>query len=301
MRARNQLHPVQHRHRIEPLGGEDEAEIVAKRLLSTLVEPFSFAGAIVDQHASLGVVVWDKTSKSTTEVVQSADVALYEAKRQGKGHLVVYSSGMHQQAVGRFTLAQELERALNADELSMHYQPIINLSTNDVVGFEALMRWQHPEQGQIPPNVFIPLAEESDLILELGFFALHEAVALASTISSLIILIVSLAPGATPARLLSAVLQLNLREIGKLLPGASMGFLWFGSIILYSISTVKLGDLGTSIGWPLFLASIVVASTIFGFLTGEWEKTGTRPKRTMILGVGFLVVAIGILSYAGRP
>jgi L-rhamnose-H+ transport protein len=85
------------------------------------------------------------------------------------------------------------------------------------------------------------------------------------------------------------------------LVGASMGFLWFGSIILYSISTVKLGDLGTSIGWPLFLASIVVASTIFGFLTGEWEKTGTRPKRTMILGVGFLVVAIGILSYAGRP
>lgn len=85
------------------------------------------------------------------------------------------------------------------------------------------------------------------------------------------------------------------------LVGATMGFLWFGSIILYSISTVKLGDLGTSIGWPLFLASIVVASTIFGALTGEWARTGTRPIRTMILGVGFLVLAIAILSYAGRP
>jgi L-rhamnose-H+ transport protein len=85
------------------------------------------------------------------------------------------------------------------------------------------------------------------------------------------------------------------------LVGASMGFLWFGSIILYSISTVKLGDLGTSIGWPLFLASIVVASTIFGALTGEWARTGTRPIRTMIAGVGFLVLAIAILSYAGRP
>jgi L-rhamnose-H+ transport protein len=84
------------------------------------------------------------------------------------------------------------------------------------------------------------------------------------------------------------------------LVGASMGFLWFGSIILYSISTVKLGDLGTSIGWPLFLAAIVVASTIFGFLTGEWKRTGTGPVRTMILGVGFLVLAIAILSYAGR-
>jgi EAL domain-containing protein (putative c-di-GMP-specific phosphodiesterase class I) len=88
---------------------------------------------------------------------------------------------MHQRAVGRFTLAQELEQALAASELSMHYQPIINLATKDVVGFEALMRWQHPEQGLVSPNVFIPLAEESDLILELGFFALHEAVAQAST------------------------------------------------------------------------------------------------------------------------
>jgi L-rhamnose-H+ transport protein len=85
------------------------------------------------------------------------------------------------------------------------------------------------------------------------------------------------------------------------LVGASMGFLWFGSIILYSISTVKLGDLGTSIGWPLFLASIVVASTRCGALTGEWARTGTRPIRTMIAGVGFLVLAIAILSYAGRP
>jgi L-rhamnose-H+ transport protein len=84
------------------------------------------------------------------------------------------------------------------------------------------------------------------------------------------------------------------------LVGASMGLLWFGSIILYSISTVKLGDLGTAIGWPLFLASIVVASTIFGAITGEWSQTGTRPIRTMIAGVSFLVLAIGILSYAGR-
>src|SRR5580692_9059413 len=84
------------------------------------------------------------------------------------------------------------------------------------------------------------------------------------------------------------------------LVGASMGFLWFGSIILYSISTLKLGDLGTSIGWPLFLASIVVASTIFGALTGEWARTGTRPIRTMIAGVSLLVLAIAILSYAGR-
>ena len=81
---------------------------------------------------------------------------------------------------------------------------------------------------------------------------------------------------------------------------ASMGFLWFGSIILYSISTVKLGDLGTSIGWPLFMASIVIVSSILGVVTGEWENTGKQPIRIMISGVVCLVLAMAILGYASR-
>ena len=164
----------------EGLQSADEAEIVAARFLEALVAPFSIAGANIEQHASLGVVVWDKTSKSSTEVVQGADIALYEAKREGKGRHVVYTPDMHEQAVGRFTLVQELHKALAAGELSMHYQPIINLSTSAIVGFESLMRWQHPERGLISPNVFIPIAEESNLILDLGFFALNEAVREAS-------------------------------------------------------------------------------------------------------------------------
>jgi L-rhamnose-H+ transport protein len=115
--------------------------------------------------------------------------------------------------------------------------------------------------------------------------------------------------GFLPGAIYCYILMRKKRSIGVLrLPGtwyywltsASMGLLWFGSIILYSISTVKLGDLGTSIGWPLFLASIVVASTSFGVLTGEWKRTGTRPIRFMILGVSFLVLAIAVLSYAGQ-
>jgi L-rhamnose-H+ transport protein len=115
--------------------------------------------------------------------------------------------------------------------------------------------------------------------------------------------------GFLPGAIYCYILMRKKRSFGALrLPGtwyywltsASMGLLWFGSIILYSISTVKLGDLGTSIGWPLFLASIVVASTSFGVLTGEWKRTGTRPIRFMILGVGFLVLAIAVLSYAGQ-
>lgn len=115
--------------------------------------------------------------------------------------------------------------------------------------------------------------------------------------------------GFLPGVIYCYILMSKKRTIGTLrLPGtwyywlaaASMGLLWFGSIILYSISTLKLGDLGTSIGWPVFLAAIVVASSFFGMLTGEWARTGTRPLRTMMLGVSLLVVAIAILSYAGR-
>jgi L-rhamnose-H+ transport protein len=115
--------------------------------------------------------------------------------------------------------------------------------------------------------------------------------------------------GFLPGAIYCYILMRKKRNVSQLrLPGtwyywfaaASMGLLWYGSIILYSISTLKLGDLGTSIGWPLFLASIVVASTVFGVLTGEWKRTGTRPIQTMILGVSFLVVAIAVLSYAGR-
>src|ERR1019366_3983053 len=144
-------------------------------------EPISIAGARIEQRASIGIVHWNETSSNSVELVQDADVALYEAKRMGKGHFVVFTPSMHQQAISRFALVQELRHAVQAGELSMHYQPIVDLSNYDVVGFEALMRWEHPERGWVPPTVFIPLAEQSDLILELGAFALHEAVTAAST------------------------------------------------------------------------------------------------------------------------
>jgi diguanylate cyclase (GGDEF)-like protein/PAS domain S-box-containing protein len=165
----------------EGLTSPTQAEQVAKRLLGALDEPFSIDGAHLAQHASIGVVVCDATSTDYTESIRDADVAMYEAKREGKGHHVLFAPGMRQQATSRFALLQELRHALQAGEISMHYQPIVGLAATEVVGFEALMRWQHPERGWVPPNVFIPLAEQSELILELGAFALREAVNVASS------------------------------------------------------------------------------------------------------------------------
>jgi diguanylate cyclase (GGDEF)-like protein len=165
----------------EGLSTPQEAEQVADRLLDTMATPFLIAGKQVEQHASIGVVVWDASRADNTELLQEADVALYEAKREGKGHYVVFTPSMHQQAINRFALTQELRHAFGAGEISMHYQPIVNLVTSKIEGFEALMRWHHPQRGLVPPNVFIPLAEQSELILDLGSFAIRESVEAAST------------------------------------------------------------------------------------------------------------------------
>ncbi len=165
----------------EGLATAGEAEEVANRLLDVLTEPFTFNDFDLDQHVSIGVVVFDGSSPNFKECVQRADVALYEAKRLRRGRHLVFDPSMHQSAIDRFSLVQELRHALLAGDLSMYYQPIFNLATTEVVGFEALMRWRHAAQGWITPDVFIPLAEQSDLILELGAFAMREAVAAASS------------------------------------------------------------------------------------------------------------------------
>jgi diguanylate cyclase (GGDEF)-like protein/PAS domain S-box-containing protein len=165
----------------EGLTTASDAEEVAARFLEILVEPFSFNGMEIEQHASIGVVIWDPATSKSFALIQNADVALFEAKRRRKGTYTLFDTNMHTLAVTRFTLNQELRHSLQTEELSMHYQPIVNLATKEVVGFEALMRWNLPGRGPISPDVFIPIAEKSDIIMELGAFALREATTAAST------------------------------------------------------------------------------------------------------------------------
>ena len=164
----------------EGLVSPKEAEVLAERLISVIAEPYNIAGFQIEQHASIGIVIWDATCTSFSETIQNVDAALYEAKRNVRGHHVVFTPTMHHNAVNRFSLAQELRQTFNAGDLAMHYQPIANLTTKEVVGFEALMRWNHPDRGWVSPDDFIPLAEQSDLILELGSFALRESIREAS-------------------------------------------------------------------------------------------------------------------------
>ncbi|HVB70420.1 MAG TPA: EAL domain-containing protein [Acidimicrobiales bacterium] len=165
----------------EGLDSEQEAVLIAERLISALDQPFVLDDISIQQHASVGIAVWDQSSPGSRDLIQNADVALYEAKRGGKNGSAVFTPSMHQRVVSTFTMVQELRGALAGGQLLMHYQPIIDLTTTQVVGFEALMRWPHEERGWIPPDTFIPLAEQSDLIAQLGAFAIREAVSAAAT------------------------------------------------------------------------------------------------------------------------
>ena len=166
----------------EGIVNETDVERIIERLLGVFTEPFLVAGITIDLNASMGVSLSDAASdKDYATLVQNADTAVYEAKRQGRGQHVRFTPAMSEQVSNRFSLTQELGHARERHELSMHYQPIVHLSTGAVVGYEALMRWQHPERGPIPPDVFIPLAEQSDLIVTLGSFALNDATAKAAS------------------------------------------------------------------------------------------------------------------------
>lgn len=159
-------------------GSVDE---VAQRLLSVFDEPFLADSIALEQHASLGVVVDEGDALDVHELMRDVDTAMYEAKRRGQHQYVVFSAAMKDEVSERYQLQRDLRRALSLNEISMVYQPLVNLITDEVVGFEALMRWQHPEFGAVSPGVFIALAEQSDLIIELGEYALQRACAAAAS------------------------------------------------------------------------------------------------------------------------
>jgi diguanylate cyclase len=165
----------------EGLETREELEELGARIISEFVEPFIMGDLLLEQHASIGIVICDEESDQDADYIRDADAAMYMAKKQRAGSYVVFTPDMRERAMSDFSLVQELRVALSRGNLSIHYQPIIDLRTVEIVGFEALMRWHHPKRGWVPPDTFIPLAEKSDLILDLGRFALREAMATASS------------------------------------------------------------------------------------------------------------------------
>ncbi|KAG1448373.1 hypothetical protein G6F57_016866 [Rhizopus arrhizus] len=159
------------------IGQQEDVRRMAERLLETVRQPFEIDGHTVPISVSIGIALADTPDCSADHLLRYADMALYEAKRNGRNCLAFFKPEMETAALKRHEVEMDLRQAIMGQQLQLHYQPIMDVSHVRVVGREALMRWQHPVKGLIMPNDFIPIAEETGLIHELGAFTLHEACA----------------------------------------------------------------------------------------------------------------------------
>ena len=161
---------------LEDVESEADALATAERILRSFSQPFSVDGTDVAATVSIGVAFADDGA-GCEQLLRNADLAMYTAKRQGKGRVAGYQHGMHASAVQRLEVEAELRRAIERGELVPHYQPIVDLTTSRIVGVEALARWQHPARGLLTPAAFIAVAEEAGLLGEIGRIVVDEACA----------------------------------------------------------------------------------------------------------------------------
>ena len=160
---------------LEDIENEDYASAVAERLQQALKRPFFVSGKEVFAPASFGVVLNTKDYHLPEDIIRDADAAMYHAKEKGRAQFKVFDKKLHEKALHLLQRETDLRKAIHRQEFVTHYQPIVSLKSRSVVGFEALIRWQHPQLGLIYPGSFISIAEETGLIIPITRFVMQEA------------------------------------------------------------------------------------------------------------------------------
>jgi diguanylate cyclase (GGDEF)-like protein/PAS domain S-box-containing protein len=159
---------------VESIASPEAVIVVARRVLDAIGEPLRVLGSDVVVNGSVGIAL-GSGEQSASEILRSADLAMYSAKNDGKSRFALYEPSMHERVLERLALKADLQRSVVEEEFEVHYQPIVALQTGVVAAIEALVRWRHPDRGLVLPDDFVPLAEETGLILPLGRFVLATA------------------------------------------------------------------------------------------------------------------------------
>ena len=193
----------------------DEVTLGAGRIIETLNQPI-----IIDQHplqttGSVGVSLFPRDGSSMVELLKHSDTAMYQAKDRGRNNVQMFSQIMNRKLKHRVAVEASLREALRLKQLDVHYQPFINLLTRKVVGLEALMRWRHPVHGMIPADQFIPVAEETGLIVPMGNFVLHRALQNMSAWRKAGVPLVPMSVNIAPAQLQRGELQSTIATLLK--------------------------------------------------------------------------------------
>jgi len=160
---------------VDRIGDPQDLSIVAARILELLARPFDLGGHEVVIGASIGIAAWPVDGDDVDTLLRNADSAMYHAKEHGRGQYQFYTESMNATALRRLEIEERLRGGIARGELEVHYQPKLDLRTQRVAGFEALVRWRDPERGLVPPGEFIAVAEQSGLILAIGQFVLEQA------------------------------------------------------------------------------------------------------------------------------
>ena len=160
---------------LSDLQGASDAVVVAERIQKQVSRAFNLSGYETFTTGSIGIALSDSGYDRPEDLLRDADTAMYRAKAMGKAQHVIFNAAMHASAVHALHLESDLRRAIDRQEFFLEYQPIVSLSTGTLSGFEALVRWKHPQQGVVLPEDFISVAEETGLIIKIGHWALREA------------------------------------------------------------------------------------------------------------------------------
>jgi diguanylate cyclase (GGDEF)-like protein len=247
---------------LEDLDTSNGAQIVAQRILDSLREPFAIQGQEILVGGSIGIA--SSAHPGGDDLLRGADLAMYRAKGLGKGRFQMFEPGMHVAVLERLELEVDLQRALDRAEMCVHYQPIIELATAQIIALEALVRWRHPVRGMIQPSDFIPLAEETGQIHRLGEWVLEQAVRDAQCWNT----------GVRAGRPVRVGVNLSARQlqeptlVGQIAAILSDSGLAASNLVLEITETVLMQDLEGTVGRLQELKRLGVALSVDDFGTG---------------------------------